>query len=355
MSVIIKHNKKFIIDRTLPEIMRSSEKIHENMIKKFLILLKEIGVDLIEINKSTLNKIKNLPRGLDYIYSIDNICDIYFLNKCEFKFKYISVDYKKAVTFNFNKDILNKLKDKKIILEVDIKILDKLLSSEGNEIFNKLDISCVRIKGVVKYNLSGWSELIENIKIHFSTEVDFCPDNRFYMATAIAMEACSDGADFITAAFNGSIYGFASLEEIVLGLKVIKDGEVSGNLKLIGELSKVYTQLTGEKVYCMKAVIGEDIFKYESGIHVDGIAKNPYTYEPYNPYDIGEKRTMYIGKHSGKKAVMLRLKELNIDYEGINGNNFLSKIREVSIKLKRNIFDEELIQIYNDFKNTCLQ
>lgn len=353
MSVIIKKNKKFIIDRTLPEIMKRSEKIDENMIKNFLTLLKEIGVDLIEINKSALNKIKNFPRDLDYIYHVDDICDIYFLNKCEFRFKYIAVDYKKAVTFN--EDILNRLKNKEIIIEADTKILDKLFSSEGNEIFNRLNISCLRIKGIVKYNLSGWSGLIENIKTHFSTDVDFCPDNSFYMATAIGMEACSDGADFITAAFNGQIYGFASLEEIVLGLKVIKKGEVSGNLKLIGELSKVYTQLTGEKVYCMKAVIGEDIFKYESGIHVDGIAKNPYTYEPYNPYDIGEKRTMYIGKHSGKKAVMLRLKELNIDYEGINGNNFLSKIREVSIKLKRNIFDEELIQIYNDFKNTCLQ
>ena len=351
MSVIIEHNKKLIIDRTLPEIIKRSEKVHENVIKNFLVLLKEIGVDLIEINKSALDKIENFPKDLDYIYSVEDISDLYFFNK--YKFKYIAVDYERAVTFN--KDILNRLKDRKIILEVDIKILDKLLSGENNKIFNELNISCLRIKGIVKYNLSGWSRLIENIKTCFSTDVDFCPDNKFYMATAIGMEACADGADFITGAFNGQIYGYAALEEIVLGLKVIKKGEVSGNLKLVAELAKVYAQLTGEKVYCMKAVIGEDIFKYESGIHVDGIAKNPYTYEPYNPYDIGEKRTMYIGKHSGKKAVMLRLKELNIDYEGSNENNFLNKIREVSVKLKRNIFDEELIQLYKEFKDTGLQ
>lgn len=352
MSIIIKNDEKFIIDRTLMEIVNKSGKINENMVENFLILLKHMGVDLVEINISAFNKIKNFPEELDYICNIDNASDIYFLNKYEFK--YISIDYEKVITFN--EDTLNKLKHNDIILEVDIKILDKLFLGQDNDIFHKLNITCIRIRNAVKYNLSGWCRLIENIKTHFFTKVDFCPYNEFYMATAIGMEVCVDGADSITGAFNGQIYGLASIEEVILGLKVMKKGEVSGNLKLIGELAKVYTQLTGEKVYCMKAVIGEDIFKYESGIHVDGISKNPYTYEPYNPYDIGEERIMYIGKHSGKKAIMLRLKELNIDYEGIiNENDFLNRVREVSIKLGRNILDEELIKIYNDFKNTCLQ
>ncbi len=70
----------------------------------------------------------------------------------------------------------------------------------------------------------------------------------------------------------------------------------------------------------MKPVIGEDIFKCESGIHVDGIEKNTHTYEPYNPDDIGSKRTIYIGKHSGKKAVVLRLNSLNIDCNELDIN-----------------------------------
>lgn len=353
MSIIIKNSKKVIIDRTLPEVVKRLKEVNSHVAIRFLTMLKSLGVDMIEVNRAVLKEIKDIPENLDYIYRVEDVSDIYFMDKCKIDFKYIVMDYEKSLTLN--EDTLNDLKDKKIMLEIDIKILDELCKKEDPSILSRLNLKCLRIKDVVKYDIHGWSRLIEDIKEQFHVDVDLCADSKYCMATAISIEACMDGADSVTAAFNGQIYGLASLEEVIVGLKVIKNGEVSGNLKLIGEMAKIYTQLTHEKVYRMKAVIGEDIFKYESGIHVDGIEKNPVTYEPYNPYDIGEKRTMYIGKHSGKKAVIIRLQELNIDCSHINMDGFLKIVRELSIKLKRNIFDDELVEIYNDFKNTCLR
>ncbi|WP_446898122.1 homocitrate synthase/isopropylmalate synthase family protein [Clostridium sp. LBM24168] len=353
MSIIVKNRKKIIIDRTLPEVVKRLKEVNNNVSIRFLALLKNLGVDMIEIDRCVLNGIKNIPQDLDYIYRVEDVSDIYFMDGCGIDFKYIVIDYKKSLTLS--EDALNILKDKKIMLEVDIKILDELYERGDSSIVDKLNLECLRIKHIVKYDICGWGRLISDIKEKFHVNVDLCADSRYYMATAISIEACMDGADSVTAVFNGQIYGFASLEEVVVGLKVIKNGQVYGNLKLIGEMAKIYTELSHEKVYRMKAVIGEDIFKYESGIHVDGIEKNPVTYEPYNPYDIGEKRTMYIGKHSGKKAVIIRLQELNIDCRDIDMDGLLKKVREISIKLKRNIFDDELIQIYNDFKNRCLR
>ena len=353
MSIIIKNNKKFIIDRTLPEIMKRLEKVDEIDLEKFLMLLEKVGVDLIEVNKFTLDKIKVLPEKLHYIYRVDDISHIYFLDNYICNFKYVILDYKKI--FSLNNDNSDKLKGRKIILEVDIKILDKLIGDSDNKLFSKLNIDFVRIKNVVKYDLSGWGKMIQQIKDRFSANVGFCADDKFYMATAISIEALNDDTDFVTAAFNGEIYGLASLEEVLLGIKVVKQAIVSGDLSYIQELTKIYTQLTSQKIYCMKPVIGEDIFKCESGIHVDGIEKNTHTYEPYNPDDIGSKRTIYIGKHSGKKAVVLRLNSLNIDCNELDINKFLNKVRETSIRLKRNILDKELVQIYNDFKDTCLR
>ncbi|MCH3965553.1 MAG: homocitrate synthase [Clostridium sp.] len=353
MSIIIKNSEKVIIDRTLPEVVKKLKEVDGGISIKFLTMLKDLGVNMIEVDRDVLNKIRDIPKNLDYIYRIEDASDIYFMDKYKIDIKYAAIDYKKSLTLNEN--ALNILKDKKIMLEVDIKILDEFYEREDPSILDKLNLECLRIKHVVKYNICGWKRLINNIKEKFHVKVDMCADSIYCMATAISIEACMDGADSVTAAFNGQIYGLASLEEVIVGLKVIKNGKVSGNLKLIGEIAEIYTELTHEKVYRMKAVIGEDIFKYESGIHVDGIEKNPVTYEPYNPYDIGEKRTMYIGKHSGRKAIIIRLNELNIDCGDIDMDAFLKKVRELSIKLKRNIFDDELIQIYNDFKNTCLR
>lgn len=339
MSVILDKSKKIIIDRTLPEVIKKMKNIDGYEVLKFIKLLKEIGVDFIEIDQKTLLGLAEIQNTNKYIYRIENKSDIKFLYKYEFK--YVVLDY--TLVNEFSLELLGR----KIILEISIDDLDELFLDENKTIFNIFNIKVLRIKNVKNCNFQGWHELLKDIKCRFFVDVDFCPSDVYSMGTAIAIEACIDGVESITATINGKGDSFAPLEEIILGLKVIKNATVIGDTTAIDDLKKCYKSLTKEKIYSMKAILGEDIFKYESGIHVDGIEKNPTNYEPYNPIEIGTYRQMYIGKHSGKKAVMVRLNELHVKFNNINLNTLLNEIRDKSIELRRNVYDEELIVMCN--------
>lgn len=347
MSILVEESKKLIIDRTLIHMNIDIQALDSYKVVKFLKLLYGLGVDLIEINSDIASKVKELPEDLNYTLRMNKDSDIFCLNK--YKFDYIVIEYNQIL--NFSCKGVSKLKNNKVMLEIDIENLDELYLDENNKIFSMFNIKCIRIKNISKYNLKSFTSMIMDLKTNFLVKVDICADNKFYMGTAITMEACVDGADFITTIFNGENYGYTPLEEIIVALKVIKKGILHGDLKLLPAASGAYTELTGESIYNMKPVLGEDIFKYESGIHVDGIAKDSKTYEPYEPKEIGKERKMLIGKHSGRKAVMVKLKELNVDYTFINMEAFLSEIRVNSIKLKRNILDYELIEMSKGFNN----
>lgn len=345
MSIVFNGRKKFIIDKTL-----ISDKTlvckSKGEIDYFVTLLNKMCVDLIEIDRTSVAKVNTKRNSANFAYVIKDEQDITFIN--DYDFKYLVVDIKTARTFyNSSINIMNK---SRIILEIDIKDLNMIFSAVNYEIFNNFNVFCVRVKNVKKCNFNGWCNIIRKIKNELGVLVDFCAEDDYYMATAVAFEACSDGADFITAAFNGNEYKLASLEEVILALKIINNAEIVGDLAILKVISEVYEKLTNRKISIIKPVIGQDIFKCESGIHVNGIEKKSLTYEPYKPEEIGMKREIIIGKHSGSKAVEIKLKQLNIRSEDIDINKFLSLIREKSIELHRNIFDDELKNMYKNFK-----
>ncbi|WP_010237214.1 homocitrate synthase/isopropylmalate synthase family protein [Clostridium arbusti] len=341
MAIIVNGSEKSIIDRTMPELVKELGNIDNNYAAYFLELLAKIGVDLFEIDRTTINTIKKLPLSLKYIYRIKANEDLQYLNK--YDFKYIVLEYREALEINMQ--FKDNLKGHNIVLEIDINDLDNLYMDRDNKIFDMYNIICLRINNVNKINFYGFDKLIKDVKTNFSVLVDFCASNTYYMATAISINACTEGADMITTAFNSNRY--AAMEEVILALKVMKEAKVFGNLKLMNELTRTYERITKKQVYCMKPILGEDIFKYESGIHADGIAKNPRNYEPFNPEDIGAHRKLYIGKHSGKKALMVKFKELHLNYNYIDMDKFLDCIREKSIEMKRNVLDNEIIEMYN--------
>jgi 2-isopropylmalate synthase len=78
--------------------------------------------------------------------------------------------------------------------------------------------------------------------------------------------------------------------------------------------SRMLTEITGAQVAPNKAIVGANAFAHEAGIHQDGIIKNPLTYEIMSPQSVGvPARSLVLGKHSGRNALRLSLRDLGYE------------------------------------------
>lgn len=358
MSLFINGRKKNIVDRTISELLKSKGYISRKEILYFSYLLNEIGIDYIEIDKEVFKRVGMLQGKMKFIYRVKDEEDIRICIKNKLNFIVIEI----SDFMNMKLEYLNELIKKQIIFEIkieDIDIICKQNYINNNSEMQKLMIinkiiesnkeNYLRIQGISRNILDKLEDAIKIIKESLRIKVDICPENNSYIATAIALEALEADADSITLTFTGkgSPNRFAALEEVILALKVIKGYNMTGKTWLLSELFNFYKKITKEDVSSIKSVLGEDIFKYESGIHVDGINKNPSTYEPYDPKEVGQDRRMILGKHSGSKSIINKLIEMNLDYKKIDIESVLEKVRNKSIQNRGEVMDEELIRILN--------
>ncbi|QQO09096.1 2-isopropylmalate synthase [Breznakiella homolactica] len=145
--------------------------------------------------------------------------------------------------------------------------------------------------------------------------------NDLGLGVANTLAAAAAGADQLECTVNGigERAGNASLEEIVMGLKVRKDFygiDTRIDTAQIYSTSRLVSQVTGVKVQPNKAVVGENAFAHEAGIHQHGVMANRATYEIMTPESVGiPKNRMVLGKHSGRHAFEDRLKDMGYTVE----------------------------------------
>jgi 2-isopropylmalate synthase len=142
--------------------------------------------------------------------------------------------------------------------------------------------------------------------------------NDLGLAVANSLAAIAAGADQVECTINGigERAGNASLEEIVMALKVRRDmlaAETRIDTAQIYAASRLVSQVTGVKVQPNKAIVGENAFAHEAGIHQHGVMVKRETYEIMTPQSIGiPQNRMVLGKHSGRHAFEDRLKDLGL-------------------------------------------
>jgi 2-isopropylmalate synthase len=142
------------------------------------------------------------------------------------------------------------------------------------------------------------------------------------LAVANSLAAVRAGVRQIECTINGigERAGNAALEEIVVALAVRKDsfGVATGvRLEELFRTSRMLTEITAAQVAPNKAVVGANAFAHEAGIHQDGIIKNPLTYEIISPQAVGvPSRSMVLGKHSGRNALRMHLRDLGYEPSG---------------------------------------
>lgn len=198
------------------------------------------------------------------------------------------------------------------------------------------------IKGI-RENTPG----IENVII--STH---CHDD-LGMATANTLAGVAEGARQVEVTINGigERAGNTSLEEVVMALKTRKpiyNLDTGIDTTQIMRVSKMVSSYTGIPVQPNKAIVGENAFAHEAGIHQDGMLKHAETYEIMRPEDVGVASTkLVLGKHSGRHALQSRLEELGYDLERDELQSAFERFKRLADK-KKVITDADLEAVVMD-------
>jgi isopropylmalate/homocitrate/citramalate synthase len=126
--------------------------------------------------------------------------------------------------------------------------------------------------------------------------------NDFGMATANTVAAIEAGIRYPTATINGvgERSGNASLIEVATAAQELLGLDTGLAFELLGDLSALVERLTGFVVPQHSPLVGFNAFRHESGIHVDGLLKDPGTYQSIDPQLVGRKHDFVVGKHSGR-------------------------------------------------------
>ncbi len=177
--------------------------------------------------------------------------------------------------------------------------------------------------------------------------------NDLGLATANTLAAITAGARQIEGTINGigERAGNAAIEEVVMALKTRGDryayetGIVS---EQIYRTSRLVSTLTGIVVQPNKAVVGENAFAHEAGIHQDGILKERTTYEIMAPQSVGQAQSrLVLGKHSGRHAFRHRLEELGYRLTPEEVERAYRRFLEVADR-KKNVSDRDLQAIVEE-------
>jgi len=177
--------------------------------------------------------------------------------------------------------------------------------------------------------------------------------NDLGLAVANSLAGVINGARQIECTINGlgERAGNAALEEIIMSLKTRQDRLpfVTGiDTKCITRASKLVSTITGFTVQPNKAIVGANAFAHESGIHQDGMLKHAQTYEIMTPDSVGlTKSKLVMGKHSGRHAFRVKLKELGYELGENAVQEAFRRFKDLADK-KKEVYDEDLVALVDD-------
>jgi D-citramalate synthase len=170
--------------------------------------------------------------------------------------------------------------------------------------------------------------------------------NDFGMAVANTVQALRAGANQFHATINGlgERAGNASLEEIVVSLMALYKLKLGIKTEKLYSISQFVQRLTGVYVQPNKAIVGENAFTHESGIHTQGMLAHPSTYEPIAPELVGGTRRLAPGKHSGSAGIKAALSDMGLAPTEEQLKEIFNRVKTVGDKGKT-VTDADLLAI----------
>jgi 2-isopropylmalate synthase len=174
--------------------------------------------------------------------------------------------------------------------------------------------------------------------------------NDLGLATANSLAAVQNGARQIECTINGigERAGNTAMEEVVMAIRTRRD-QFQVDTGIVSEeiyaTSRLVSQITGLAVQVNKAVVGENAFAHEAGIHQDGVLKYRQNYEIMTPESIGlASNRLVLGKHSGRHAIVARIRELGLETGEVDMNRLFERFKTLA-DTKKAVYDEDLIAL----------
>ncbi len=178
--------------------------------------------------------------------------------------------------------------------------------------------------------------------------------NDLGLGVANSLSAIRAGARQVECTINGigERAGNTALEEVVMALKTRKDFYKGLGTKVKTEeiypTSRLLSSIIGVNVQPNKAVVGDNAFAHEAGIHQHGVLQAAITYEIMTPQSIGRaSNELVLGKHSGRHAFRDRLEELGYEIEGDDFQRAFKQFKDLADR-KKVIYQEDLEAIVTD-------
>jgi 2-isopropylmalate synthase len=179
--------------------------------------------------------------------------------------------------------------------------------------------------------------------------------NDLGMATANSLAAIHNGARQIECTVNGigERAGNTAMEEVVMAMRT-RPQEFAVDTRIVSTeiyaTSRLVSQITGLAVQVNKAIVGENAFAHEAGIHQDGVLKYRQNYEIMTPESIGlASNRLVLGKHSGRHAIVDRVRSIGLDTTEVDMNRLFDRFKALA-DTKKAVYDEDLIAVDACFK-----
>ncbi len=182
-------------------------------------------------------------------------------------------------------------------------------------------------------------------------EIEMHAHDDLGLATANSLAAAIAGATHINTTVNGlgERAGNAPLEEVAMGLKKLYNLDTGIDLTHFPDLSKLVASASGHPVPWQKSLVGEGVFTHEAGIHVDGLLKDPETYQGFAPEEVGRRHKLVVGKHSGAHGIIAAYATMGLTLSQAEARALLPDIRTFAERAKRSPADQELLFLYQRY------
>ncbi|WP_321854073.1 homocitrate synthase [Paraburkholderia tropica] len=197
-------------------------------------------------------------------------------------------------------------------------------------------------------------DAIARLRDAVDIEIEIHAHDDLGLATANTLAALRAGATHANTTVNGlgERAGNAALEEIVMGARHLLGRDTGVDTTALLGISRLVESASGRTVSFNKSIVGSAVFTHESGIHADGIAKHPATYESFDPAELGRQRSVVLGKHSGSQSVRQAYGALGVNVAERILPMLLARIRQYATQYKQAPSASDLYRFLSEASET---